>query len=52
MVDLEEFVKLDALYEILMPSSSHNRRNINIKSIIFDLEMVADKGVVFVANSH
>jgi hypothetical protein len=43
MIDLEEFVKLDALNKVLVTNSPHYRDNINLLSVILDFEMVGDE---------
>ena len=52
MVDLEVFVKLDALNKVLMTNTSHYRKYFNLLTIIFDLEMVRDERVIFIAHGH
>ena len=52
MVNLEEFVKLNALYKILVSNTSHDWDNIDLLAIVLDLKVVSNKGVVFIANCH
>jgi hypothetical protein len=52
MVYLKEFIKLDALYKILMSNTSHYWKYINLLAIIFNLKVVSNEGVILVAHCH
>ena len=50
VVYLEEFVEFDALDEVAMPNSSHDRHDVDREAAVADLEVVSDERVVLVAN--
>ena len=50
VVDLEELVEPDALDEVAVANSSHDRNDVDREPSITDLKVVGDEGIVLVAN--